>query len=346
VSTASPGDTVNVTFTVANNGQQPIDDVQVASPLAGLSAITCSPTTVAAGHSATCTATYVVTADDATAGTVDVTGSASVLPHGDSNEADRVTTDPVSATVEVDAPPSVVPDAVMVSPTAPTTFNPLVNDSGQDGATLDPTTVVLLGDHGQPLTTLTVPGEGTYTVNNDGTVTFTPVPGFTGTATPISYQVSDSNGLSGTATITVTTFPPPTVIDLTATTGPGSAVTIDPIANDSGNGGATLDPTSVRLLDGNGDPVTSLTTVDGDYTVDPATGVITFTPADGYLGTTPPVTYEVTDSNGTTGAATTSVTVAPVVGAPLAHLAAGGAAGMALVGFVGFGLVWRRRRTG
>jgi CshA-type fibril repeat protein len=61
-------------------------------------------------------------------------------------------------------------------------------------------------------TTLTVPGEGTYTVNADGTVTFDPLPSFHGTATPIRYQAVDKLGRFVNSTITPTVDAPPVII--------------------------------------------------------------------------------------------------------------------------------------
>ncbi len=61
-------------------------------------------------------------------------------------------------------------------------------------------------------TTLTVPGEGTYTVNSDGTVTFDPLPSFHGTATPIRYQAVDKLGRFVNSTITPTVDAPPVII--------------------------------------------------------------------------------------------------------------------------------------
>ena len=62
---------------------------------------------------------------------------------------------------------------------------------------------------------MTIAGEGTYTVNGDGTITFTPEPDFVGTATPITYQVTDSLGRTVSSTYT------PTVTSLPATSAPG-----------------------------------------------------------------------------------------------------------------------------
>jgi len=55
------------------------------------------------------------------------------------------------------------------------------------------------------LTSLTVRGEGTYTVNTTtGVVTFDPLPTFTGTASPVKYVVADVVGQIVHATITPT----------------------------------------------------------------------------------------------------------------------------------------------
>ncbi|TWT12402.1 mucin-binding protein [Streptococcus sp. sy004] len=53
----------------------------------------------------------------------------------------------------------------------------------------------------------TVPGEGTYTVAEDGTVTFTPEEGFTGTAKGVTVKRVDANGTPATATYTPTVIP-------------------------------------------------------------------------------------------------------------------------------------------
>jgi CshA-type fibril repeat protein len=66
--------------------------------------------------------------------------------------------------------------------------------------------------HGCDQMSLTVPGEGTYTVNMDGTVTFDPLSTFHGTATPIRYQAVDALGRYVNSTITPTVEAPPVVI--------------------------------------------------------------------------------------------------------------------------------------
>ncbi|MFS8873514.1 DUF4347 domain-containing protein, partial [Synechococcus sp. R50.1] len=91
------------------------------------------------------------------------------------------------------------------------TINVLSNDTAY-AFDLDPATIDLDPSTPGQQDTLTVPGEGTYTVNKStGEVTFTPDPGFTGNTTPIKYTVEDEKGLiSNQATITITVTPAPT----------------------------------------------------------------------------------------------------------------------------------------
>ena len=56
-------------------------------------------------------------------------------------------------------------------------------------------------------TTKVIPGEGTYTVSPDGTVTFVPEKSFTGTGTGVTVKRVDKNGTSITATYTPTVTP-------------------------------------------------------------------------------------------------------------------------------------------
>lgn len=137
------------------------------------------------------------------------------------------------------------------------------------------------------------------------------------------------------------------------TTEPGSPVTIDPAENDTPGAGAAIVPGSLRLLDGGGAEVTSLTTPEGTFVVDTATGIVTFTPADGFTGTTPPVTYRITDTSGQQGEGTFTVEVTAAAAAPADSLAATGAdsnglvvtaAALLLAGAGILGLGWMRRR--
>ena len=95
-------------------------------------------------------------------------------------------------------------DSATVNEDTVVTINVTTTDSDVDG-TIDVATVDLDPATAGIQSTFTVAGEGTYTVNNLGVVSFTPVLNFNGAATPIAYTVNDNNGLvSNSATITVT----------------------------------------------------------------------------------------------------------------------------------------------
>ena len=81
------------------------------------------------------------------------------------------------------------------------------NDVDIDG-TINPATIDLNASLSGQQITLTVAGEGTYTANANGSVTFDPLPTFSGTSTPVNYTIQDNLGsVSNTATITVTVGP-------------------------------------------------------------------------------------------------------------------------------------------
>jgi CshA-type fibril repeat protein len=92
-------------------------------------------------------------------------------------------------------------------------ISPLTNDQAETGFPFASSSLLLCGYGSGPFacdkTTLEVPGEGTYTVNANGTVTFDPLPSYVGTATPVQYQITDtySTPRNRTATITPTVTP-------------------------------------------------------------------------------------------------------------------------------------------
>jgi hypothetical protein len=104
-----------------------------------------------------------------------------------------------SATVTVtvnpptNTPPVANPDMTNTTPGASITVNVVANDTDVDGS-VDPTTVAVV----------TAPSSGTVIANSDGTVTYTPNTGFTGTDS-VDYVVSDNLGAqSDPATLTIT----------------------------------------------------------------------------------------------------------------------------------------------
>lgn len=138
-------------------------------------------------------------------------------------------------------------------------------------------------------------------------VTYTAATAGAQTLTGAYHGTNLSYGSTDTAAHTATVPAPPTASDGQSTAGPGEsqAFTV-PIPS----GG------SVTLLDANGDPVMSVS-IDGEgvYALDATSGVITFTPAEGFTGTARAVAFRVTDAYGQSSDATFSATVATATAA-------------------------------
>ncbi|MEO9322650.1 Ig-like domain-containing protein [Nocardioides sp. C4-1] len=240
------------------------------------------------------------------------------------------TTDTAQLQVTVRRGPDADPDEVTTPQNVTVTINPLTNDTpgnnpdGTTGAWVPDS--VVFPSTGQPTgsttspdgKTLTVPGEGVYTVDPGGTITLDPAPGFTGEATPVSYQVTDTLGNPATATITIEVTPiNPTATDDTASTTFGTPVTLAGATNDTAGAltaplvpGDTVFPTVGQPAGATVTPDGTTITVpgQGSYVVQPD-GSVVFAPAPGFEGTTTPVVYQVVDANGTTDTATLTVTV-------------------------------------
>ena len=238
------------------------------------------------------------------------TGTPTALGYQVSDSLSRVVNSTYTPTVV--PPPTASGDGSQGVKGQPQTIALITNDVPGDGvAPLDPTTIRLCdSSETAPNCTrqsLTISGEGTYTINPSGTVTFTPDPDFVGSSTPQRYVVADVLGQVTDATIQPNVVPPPAPITADdSETGPADTpMTIDPLVNDSAgtlpaglSGDVNLVRSSLRLCDRNelapNCTATQLTTADGTYTVDTATGFVTFTPRQGFSGVvTQPVTYQI-----------------------------------------------------
>ncbi|WP_296699811.1 SdrD B-like domain-containing protein [Thiocapsa sp. UBA6158] len=105
-------------------------------------------------------------------------------------------------------PPEAEDDEKLDNPIGtPVTIEVLGNDSAAEGRTLKPDSLQLVGTAAAG-ESLVVEGEGTWSVVADEDrveITFTPLPGFTGNPTPITYIVRDDAGaVSNDATVRVT----------------------------------------------------------------------------------------------------------------------------------------------
>ena len=168
-------------------------------------------------------------------------------------------------------------------------------------------------------TTKTVDGVGTYTVAPDGTVTFTPVPSFVGKAPAVTVVREDMNGTKASATYTPTVTPVTPAATPAESVAPQGIVQTGTVTFTAGNPVAPINKETITLLDENGKPAESVDAkspegkVVGKYTVDKATGVVTFTPTDkSYSGDVVPVKVQAKDANGTTVETTYTPKITPV----------------------------------
>ena len=158
-------------------------------------------------------------------------------------------------------------------------------------------------------TTKVIPGEGTYTVAPDGTVTFVPEKSFTGTGTGVTVKRVDKNGTEITAKYTPTVTPvTPTATPVETTGKQGQTQTGKPEFTEGDSRVPMNDDVPATFDDGS-----TTKTVDGvgTYTV-AADGTVTFVPEKSFIGTAPAVTVVREDKNGTKASATYTPTVTPV----------------------------------
>lgn len=209
--------------------------------------------------------------------------------------ANACSTAVVTVTVSpVNDPPIANEDTASTLVDTPVTTDVLVNDSDVDGDTL---TVGTLGS----------PANGTVTDNGDGTVTYTPNAGFTGSDT-FTYEACDPAGLCSESVVNVevgSDNQPPTALDDTAI-----------IAEDSG-------PVNIDVADNDSDPdgddvtVQSVTApANGTATLNPD-GTIDYSPNPDFTGTDTFV-YTLCDSDGACSNATVTVEVSPTADLPVA----------------------------
>jgi len=157
--------------------------------------------------------------------------------------------------------------------------------------------------------TLVVANQGTYTINSDGSITFTPDKQFTGKATPVRVKRVDANGTEITATYT------PEVTKVTPT---GINAESTGIQGQPQKGTPTFTPGDSAVPIDMDSPMTfedgqSKKTVQGvgEYTIN-LDGSVTFTPEKQFKGLTPDIRITRTDTNGSTATAIYKATVTAV----------------------------------
>ena len=173
-----------------------------------------------------------------------------------------------------------------------------------------------------------VPGEGTYKIDKDGKVTFTPEPSFKGKAKGVDVKVAvtatDSEGNKVEVTSSGEYVPEVEAVEPTAEPKETSGKQGKPQTQDAttmfkeGDETAPIDKSTIKLVDPTGAEVTTMPALKdgkevGTYTLDPATGVITFQPNKDFTGTPDPAKVTAADKNGTKVETTYTPTVTPVV---------------------------------
>jgi gliding motility-associated-like protein len=219
-----------------------------------------------------------------------------VCAKGQTTNCPRVTlvisvTDPYALTNA----PVVNPDIVSVAAGATVTTNVLANDQAtNDGKVLVISTLAIVNG----------PTNGTAKVNADGTITYTPVPGFVGVDI-LTYTICDNSQPAYCKTAKVYyTVGLATGKNLSASDdfaiSKGGQVSGNVLGNDKSSTGSALTATAITNVD----------PAKGTFTLSP-TGDYKFTPSAGFVGPVD-IVYSVCSADGLCTKATLHITVLPV----------------------------------
>ena len=201
----------------------------------------------------------------------------------------------VSVTVNpVNDTPSAQNDAVSTGEDSAATINVLANDSDDDGDALS-------------VTSVTQGAGGSVSINQDGTLDYTPDANFNG-ADSFTYTISDGNGGSDTATVNVTV----------------TAINDKPVASNDNASTAEDGSVAINVLNNDNDMDQDELTIasvtqgsNGSVSINPD-GTLQYTPDENFFGTDE-FTYTVSDGQGGTDIASVSVTVSSVNDLPAAQ---------------------------
>ena len=200
---------------------------------------------------------------------------------------------PDSPPAETNNPPIATADAATTDASAPVVIAVLGNDSDPEGNALS-------------IVSATQGSNGSVAINPDGTLTYTPASGFTGTDS-FTYTVSDGVGGFATTTVSVdvgTGNRPPVAANDEGSTAEDTPITFPVLDNDSDPDGDTLSISAVTQG------------ANGSVSVNTG-GTITYTPDANFNGSDS-FTYTISDGQGGSDTATVNVTVDPVNDPPVA----------------------------
>ena len=213
----------------------------------------------------------------------------------DDNGACDTTTVTITVNPVNDAPVA-ADDNELVDQNQPTVIDVLVNDNDVDGDAL----VVTIDSS---------PANGGAVVNGDGTITYSPDPGYTGSDS-FTYTICDPTLECDTATVTITVAdlpePPLAVDDADSLDEDSGDVIVDVVANDT-DPENDIAPSTVAVTVS---PANGTATSNGD-------GSVTYTPDPDFNGSDT-FTYEVCDTTANCDTAVVTITVNAVDDAPTA----------------------------
>ncbi|WP_205371170.1 cadherin-like domain-containing protein [Thermoleptolyngbya sp. PKUAC-SCTB121] len=220
----------------------------------------------------------------------------------------------------VNDPPIDDDETLSVAKNTPLSGNLLDNATDADGDALSVIEFTIDGDtYYSAGDTATIPGIGTLTINTDGTFTFIPVTGYVGPVPPVIYTVMDSSETTDVSTLSITVIPAnsaPIDGNETLSVARDNPLSGNLLSNATDADGDTLSITefTIGTTKFTAGQTANLPGI-GTLTIN-ANGTFTFTPATGYTGPVPPVTYTVSDGNGGTDTSTLSITVTGTDGNP------------------------------
>ena len=221
---------------------------------------------------------------------------------------------------DVNGTPVTVKYQAVVKEVVPTGIN--ATSTGLQGLPQSGTPTFTAGDKAVPIdiaqpmtfednqTTKKVDKVGTYVIESDGSITFTPEKQYVGTPTPVTVKRVDTNGTEVTATYTPTvTRVTPTSTNAESTDLQGQPQSGKPIFT-PGDQAVPIDMAKPMTFENGTD--TLVVANQGTYTIN-SDGSITFKPEKKFTGKATPVTVKCVDANGTEVTAKYTPTVEEVI---------------------------------
>ena len=313
--------TVNITVTAVNDAPRLTNDAFITDEDTPITVNPLANDEDVDGSLSPGTVTVTVAAKKGQTSVDITTGEITYTPNADANGVDSFTysvtddgapTPTLSSTATVNITitaindaPRLNNDAVTTNEDIPIVVDVLGNDADVDGNLVPDSVIVTSG-----------PSDGQVNINPaTGAITYSPDADFNGSDT-FTYQVTDDGSptptLSTEATVNVTITAindAPRLVDDAAVTDEDTPVTVDVLAND-GDVDGNLVPNSVIVTSGPSD---------GQVSIDPATGAITYSPDADFNGSDS-FTYQVTDDGSPTPVlsttATVNITINPINDAP------------------------------